>query len=195
MRWRRLNRFVARSCGRVIRSSHVKARASIHAHGSIPALRMLALRDMSGTQTGTHFAPGWQWRGHPSKRFRKRRATSRSSCPPATATFPLRISCLWWSGSRLLPNSRSEELTFPGYWKMCRGTRAGVKALRPRSGALQRGLDSGPASAMLCLSGECHYPLWRYKPQSESPSNFFEVDRLRRDSLRSGFRFDCRRII
>ena len=48
------------------------------------------------------------------------------------------------------------EMTFPGYWKMCRGTRAGVKALRPRSGALQRGLDSGPASAMLCLSGECH---------------------------------------
>jgi hypothetical protein len=47
-------------------------------------------------------------------------------------------------------------MTFPGYWKMCRGTRAGVKALRPRSGALQRGLDSGPASAMLCLSGECH---------------------------------------
>jgi hypothetical protein len=78
---------------------------------------------------------------------------------------------------------------------MCRGTRAGVKALRPRSGALQRGLDSGPASAMLCLSGECHYSLWRYKPQSESPSNFFEVDRLQRDSLRSGFRFDCRRII
>jgi hypothetical protein len=48
-------------------------------------------------------------------------------------------------------------LTFPGYWKMCRGTRAGVKALRPRSGALQRGLDSGPASAMLCLSGECQF--------------------------------------
>ena len=59
-------------------------------------------------------------------------------------------------GSRLLPNSRSEELTFPEYWMMCRGTRAGVKALRPRSGALQRGLDSGPASAMLCLSGKCH---------------------------------------
>jgi len=51
-------------------------------------------------------------------------------------------------------------LTFPGYWKMCRGTRAGVKALRPRSGALQRGLDSGPASAMLCLSGECHLLLY-----------------------------------
>ena len=148
-----------------------------------------------GTQTGTHFAPGWQWRGHLSKRYRKRRVTSRSSCPPATATFPLRLSCLWWSGSRLLPNSRSEELTFPGYWKMCRGTRAGVKALRPRSGALQRGLDSGPASAMLFLSGECHCPLWHCKPQSESPSNFFDVNRLRRDSLRSGFRFDCRRII
>jgi len=48
-------------------------------------------------------------------------------------------------------------LTFPGYWKMCRGARAGVKALRPRSGALQRGLDSGPASATLCLSGECQF--------------------------------------
>ena len=159
-----MNRFAVRSCGRAIRSSLAKARALTLAHGSILALRMLASRGMSGTQTGTHFVPGWRWRAHPSKRFRKRRATSRSSCPPATATFPLRISCLWWSGSRLLPNSRSEELTFPDIWKMCRGTRAGVKALRPRSGALQRGLDSGPASAMLCLSGECHYPLRRYKP-------------------------------
>jgi hypothetical protein len=77
---------------------------------------------------------------------------------------------------------------------MCPGTRAGVKALRPRSGAIQRGLDSGPASAMLCLSGECHYPLWRYKPQSEFLGNLFDVNRLRRDSLRSGFRFDCWRI-
>ena len=49
--------------------------------------------------------------------------------------------------------------------------------------------DSGPASAMLCLSGECHYPLWRYKPQSEFLGNLFDVNRLRRDSLRSGFRF------
>jgi hypothetical protein len=71
-------------------------------------------------------------------------------------------------------------LTYPGYWKMCRGARAGVKALRPRSGALQRGLDSGPASAMLCLSGECHllpYPagnisakLTGKRPPVSSPS-------------------------
>ena len=71
-------------------------------------------------------------------------------------------------------------LTFPGYWKMCRGTRAGVKAQRPQSGALQRGLDSGPASAMLCLSGECQllpYPaehisvkLTGKRPPVNSPS-------------------------
>ena len=151
-----MNRFAARFCGRAIRSSPVKARASTRAHGSIPALRMLVLRGMSGTQTDTHFVPGWQWRARPSKRFRKQRAISRSSCLPVTATFPLHISCLWWSGSRLLPNSCSEMLTFPGYLDDGRGIRPGVKALRPRSGALQRGLDSGLASAMLCLSGECH---------------------------------------
>jgi hypothetical protein len=42
---------------------------------------------------------------------------------------------------------------------MYRGAETGVKALRPRSDALQRSLDSGPASAMLWPRGECHWIL------------------------------------
>jgi len=37
-----------------------------------------------------------------------------------------------------------------------RGWEAGVKALRPRTRRAKRGLDTGRASAMLLLSGECH---------------------------------------
>lgn len=36
---------------------------------------------------------------------------------------------------------------------ICRGAKGGVKALRPRSGAAERGLDSAPASAILCYPG------------------------------------------
>jgi hypothetical protein len=39
---------------------------------------------------------------------------------------------------------------------ICRGSGVGVKALRPRSGARMRGLDSDPTSATLRESGECH---------------------------------------
>jgi NADH:flavin oxidoreductase / NADH oxidase family len=39
------------------------------------------------------------------------------------------------------------ENTFPDVGMICRGSGAGVKALRPRSGARRRGLDSGPPSA------------------------------------------------
>jgi hypothetical protein len=42
--------------------------------------------------------------------------------------------------------------------------KAGVKALDRGTRRAQRGLDTGRASAMLCLSGECHPYLWRYKP-------------------------------
>jgi hypothetical protein len=35
-----------------------------------------------------------------------------------------------------------------------RGGEAGVKALRPRTRRAKRGLDTGRASATLCLSGE-----------------------------------------
>src|SRR5581483_10189852 len=38
---------------------------------------------------------------------------------------------------------------------ICRGSGVGVKALRPRSGARMRGLDSDPTSATLRESGEC----------------------------------------
>ena len=66
---------------------------------------------------------------------------------------------------------------------ICRGAEAGVKALRPRSGTRERGLDSGPASAMLWTSGEYHFSPhivhWDSLYQPEQPPNDFGLSNLR----------------
>jgi integrase len=86
----------------------------------------------------------------------KRQGTSRSRCRRGIATCLRSTSCRWWNASRPAQNSHASLDDIPRILGIvCRSSEAGVKALRPRSGARMRGLDAGPASAMLRAFGEC----------------------------------------
>ena len=71
-------------------------------------------------------------------------------CRCGAATSLLSTNCRWWNASRPGQSSCSSSDDIPRILgTVRRGSEAGARALRPRSAARMRGLDSGPASATL----------------------------------------------
>jgi hypothetical protein len=130
----------------------------IHGRGSSRVWKRQASAAMSGTAIVIRSVHGWRWQGQALRRFRKRRVTRQSRCRPGIGTCHQPTGSPLWNGSPPVLNNRFfERRHSPDIRMICRGAEAGVKALRPRSGARERGLDSGPASAMLWTSGEYHF--------------------------------------
>src|SRR5216684_777487 len=75
-----------------------------------------------------------------------------------------------------------------------RGAKASVKALGPRTRRAKRGLDTGRASAMLWLSGGCHFGIASLETKTETLTNLIRVRGLWFHLVRSWLLLNRRRM-